>query len=115
MTNLRLQGERTGRHDGMSDRLELTWPNKDKFLLVPKNASGKPVWVEPADWIETAYAFENAVAGGFFVCARPAAGSLDTIRAARVVVDACENPTDWDLVVRDGLASVDLSGELQWC
>ena len=31
----------------MSDRLELTWPNKDKFLLVPKDADGKPVWVEP--------------------------------------------------------------------
>lgn len=28
-------------------RLELTWPNKDKFLLVPKDDSGKPVWVEP--------------------------------------------------------------------
>jgi adenine-specific DNA-methyltransferase len=30
-----------------SSRLELTWPNKDKFLLVPKDESGKPVWVEP--------------------------------------------------------------------
>jgi len=28
-------------------RLELTWPNKDKFLLVPKDESGKPVWVSP--------------------------------------------------------------------
>jgi adenine-specific DNA-methyltransferase len=28
-------------------RLELTWPNKDKFLLVPKDDDGKPVWVEP--------------------------------------------------------------------
>jgi adenine-specific DNA-methyltransferase len=27
-------------------RLELNWPNKDKFLLVPKNEHGKPVWVE---------------------------------------------------------------------
>lgn len=27
-------------------RLELTWPNKDKFLLVPKDDNGKPVWVE---------------------------------------------------------------------
>ena len=27
-------------------RLELTWPNKDKFLLVPKDDDGKPVWVE---------------------------------------------------------------------
>ncbi|UAL29533.1 site-specific DNA-methyltransferase [Nocardioides rotundus] len=27
-------------------RLELTWPNKDKFLLVPKGEDGKPVWVE---------------------------------------------------------------------
>lgn len=27
-------------------RLELTWPNKDKFLLVPKDETGKPVWVE---------------------------------------------------------------------
>lgn len=27
-------------------RLELTWPNKDKFLLSPKDESGKPVWVE---------------------------------------------------------------------
>lgn len=26
-------------------RLELTWPNKYKFLLVPKDAEGKPVWV----------------------------------------------------------------------
>ncbi|QSR29125.1 site-specific DNA-methyltransferase [Nocardioides sp. S5] len=27
-------------------RLELTWPNKDKFLLNPKDDTGKPVWVE---------------------------------------------------------------------
>jgi adenine-specific DNA-methyltransferase len=27
-------------------RLELTWPNKDKFLLAPKDENGKPVWVE---------------------------------------------------------------------
>ena len=27
-------------------RLELTWPNKDRFLLVPKDDQGKPVWVE---------------------------------------------------------------------
>lgn len=27
-------------------RLELTWPNKDKFLLVPKDQEGKPVWVD---------------------------------------------------------------------
>ena len=27
-------------------RLELTWPNKDRFLLVPKDETGKPVWVE---------------------------------------------------------------------
>lgn len=26
-------------------RLELTWPNKDKFLLVPKDENGKPIWV----------------------------------------------------------------------
>ena len=26
-------------------RLELVWPNKDKFLLVPKDEGGKPVWV----------------------------------------------------------------------
>ena len=31
----------------MSDgRLELVWPGKDKFLLVPKDADGKPIWVE---------------------------------------------------------------------
>lgn len=27
-------------------RLELTWPNKDRFLLVPKDDHGKPVWVD---------------------------------------------------------------------
>ena len=27
-------------------RLELVWPGKDKFLLSPKDDSGKPVWVE---------------------------------------------------------------------
>lgn len=27
-------------------RLELTWPGKDQFLLVPKDDTGKPVWVE---------------------------------------------------------------------
>lgn len=27
-------------------RLELTWPNKDKFLLVPKDDDGKPIWVD---------------------------------------------------------------------
>lgn len=31
----------------MQQRLELIWPNKDKFLLVPRDESGKPVWVEP--------------------------------------------------------------------
>jgi adenine-specific DNA-methyltransferase len=29
-----------------STRLELVWPNKDKFLLSPQDESGKPVWVE---------------------------------------------------------------------
>ena len=28
-----------------SPRLELVWPGKDKFLLVPKDETGKPVWV----------------------------------------------------------------------
>ena len=27
-------------------RLELVWPNKDKFLLSPSDDTGKPVWVE---------------------------------------------------------------------
>lgn len=27
-------------------RLELTWPNKERFLLVPKDEDGKPVWVD---------------------------------------------------------------------
>ena len=27
-------------------RLELTWPHKDEFLLVPKDEDGKPVWVD---------------------------------------------------------------------
>lgn len=27
-------------------RLELVWPGKDKFLLVPKDEAGRPVWVE---------------------------------------------------------------------
>lgn len=27
-------------------RLELTWPNKDRFLLSPKDDAGKPVWVD---------------------------------------------------------------------
>ncbi len=31
----------------MTTRLELVWPNKDKFLLMPRDADGKPVWVEP--------------------------------------------------------------------
>jgi len=30
----------------MGTRLELTWPNKDKFLLTPRDAEGKPEWVE---------------------------------------------------------------------
>lgn len=29
-----------------TSRLELVWPGKEKFLLVPKDGSGKPVWVE---------------------------------------------------------------------
>lgn len=29
-----------------SPRLELTWPGKDHFLLVPKDEAGKPVWVD---------------------------------------------------------------------
>ena len=31
----------------MTHRLELVWPGKEKFLLAPKDDSGKPVWVEP--------------------------------------------------------------------
>ncbi|MCM3487537.1 site-specific DNA-methyltransferase [Kocuria rosea] len=27
-------------------RLELTWPGKDQFLLVPRDEAGKPVWVD---------------------------------------------------------------------
>lgn len=27
-------------------RLELVWPNKERFLLVPKDEEGRPVWVE---------------------------------------------------------------------
>lgn len=27
-------------------RLELTWPNKDRFLLSPRDETGKPTWVE---------------------------------------------------------------------
>ncbi len=27
-------------------RLELVWPNKERFLLAPKDEAGKPVWVE---------------------------------------------------------------------
>ncbi len=27
-------------------RLELTWPGKDQFLLVPKDEDGRPVWVD---------------------------------------------------------------------
>ena len=27
-------------------RLELVWPGKEKFLLLPKDDAGKPVWVE---------------------------------------------------------------------
>lgn len=30
----------------MTDRLELTWPNKHRFLLSPRDADGKPVWVD---------------------------------------------------------------------
>lgn len=29
-------------------RLQLVWPNKDKFLLSPTDDDGKPVWVEPS-------------------------------------------------------------------
>ncbi len=30
---------------GKAPRLELVWPKKDEFLLSPKDATGKPVWV----------------------------------------------------------------------
>lgn len=30
----------------MSGRLELVWPGKDKFLLVPRDEKGRPVWVD---------------------------------------------------------------------
>ncbi|GAB1693441.1 site-specific DNA-methyltransferase [Krasilnikovia sp. M28-CT-15] len=32
--------------EGHAQRLELGWPNKEKFLLVPKDDTGKPVWVD---------------------------------------------------------------------
>jgi adenine-specific DNA-methyltransferase len=41
---LALTGTKAG--VGMAHRLELLWPGKDKFLLVPSDESGKPVWVE---------------------------------------------------------------------
>lgn len=28
-------------------RLELVWPNRDRFLFVPKDELGKSVWVAP--------------------------------------------------------------------
>ena len=31
---------------GTNARLELTWPNKAKFLLAPEGVDGRPVWVE---------------------------------------------------------------------
>lgn len=31
----------------MGARLELVWPGKDQFLLVPRDEAGKPVWVDP--------------------------------------------------------------------
>lgn len=30
---------------GAAPRLELVWPNKEQFLLSPKDATGKPIWV----------------------------------------------------------------------
>jgi adenine-specific DNA-methyltransferase len=30
----------------MAQRLELVWPGKDQFLLIPKDGTGKPVWVD---------------------------------------------------------------------
>ena len=54
-----------GAGDNMpSARLELTWPNKDKFLLVPKDTDGKPVWVErdhPAASEVRIHDFDSAV------------------------------------------------------
>lgn len=32
--------------DSAHARLELVWPNKDKFLLVPKDENGRPIWTE---------------------------------------------------------------------
>ncbi len=48
MTDLNQDAEPTGHHNTSPApmRLELTWPNKDKFLLVPKDADGKPIWVD---------------------------------------------------------------------
>lgn len=40
------QEQKAGYMAGESMRLELTWPNKEKFLLSPKDENGKPVWVE---------------------------------------------------------------------
>ena len=39
-------GQRWNNGSSMSPRLELVWPGKDKFLLVPKDEEGKPVWVD---------------------------------------------------------------------
>lgn len=36
----------TGEGRVSNTRLELVWPGKDQFLLIPKDDDGKPVWVD---------------------------------------------------------------------
>ena len=49
----------------MTARLELVWPGKDKFLLVPKDEAGEPVWVsssQPRKVHDAPYAAQSRMA-----------------------------------------------------
>ncbi|MFC7489428.1 MULTISPECIES: site-specific DNA-methyltransferase [unclassified Knoellia] len=78
----------------MTVRLELVWPGKDKFLLVPKNEAGRPVWVErdhPAAVEVRLTDFTGSVGD---VPADPSAGNLlftgDSFDVLRVLTEVPE-------------------------
>ncbi|MDE2281176.1 MAG: site-specific DNA-methyltransferase [Actinomycetales bacterium] len=75
-------------------KLELTWPNKDQFLLVPKDEDGKPVWVSRDHPAAHEVRLTRELASVGEIGSDPVAGNTvfvgDSLDAMRVLLDVPE-------------------------
>lgn len=78
--------------------------------FVTRDVLGATVWA-PADWTTTVLERFGGIVDGRFVCAVCDDGE---VRAAGVVVEAGENPTEWDLAIGDHGGWLEAGGNVQW-